>query len=464
MTKKTTTKSLNDQILNAKKLELRNTLSDLVASSFAQTNLTSFNPILQNNIYAPLTINYNMLMYMYKTHGIIQTAIDMPVLDALRGGLELHSDELDQDDLKQLEDALENLGILDTIGEAMVWTRLFGGGALVLNTAADASTPLKESDLKKGKIEFYAASRWELGAEHRIAERYLFYGRPIDASRVLTMSGKSAPFTIRWQLQGWGMSEIEKMVEDFNGYIRNKNVIYELLNEAKIDVFQFENFNSQLVSAEGTEQTRKRVQLMNMTKNFMNAVILDKNDLYEQKTLSFSGLAEMMKENRIGMASALRIPMTKLFGLSAGGLNSGEDDIENYNAMVESEVRQPMRKVIRKVLELMSIAIFGEKFDIGFKYKPLRVMGGVDEETIKTQKHNRYLSLYNAGIIDSKELGELEQKDGLVAIEIAAARGERDPFPAPPQATAQGFGEQSARADQTEKKDKKKAEENTDEA
>lgn len=455
-------KRIDSELKNAKTLELKNTLNDLVSSAFAQTNLTSFNPILQNNIYAPLSINYNLLMYMYKTHGVIQTAIDMPVLDALRGGLELHSDELDQDDLKDMDDLLENLLVLDTIGESRVWTRLFGGGALIINTLSDPQEPLTEKDLKKGKIEFYAASRWELGSEHRISDYYLFYGRRIHSSRVLTMSGKSAPFTIRWQLQGWGMSEVERMVEDFNAYIRNRNVIYELLNEAKVDVFQFENFNAQLATAVGTELVRKRVQLMNQTKNFMNAVAMDAKDIYEQKQLSFSGLAEMMKENRIAMASSLRIPMTKLFGISASGLSSGEDDIENYNAMVESEVRQPMRSVIRKVLELISVAIYGQKFDIGFKFKPLRVMGGVDEENIKTQKHNRYMGLYNAGIIDSRELGDLEQKDGLVSTEIAAASGGRDPFPAPPQPSgAQGFGEQSARGEHLdrEKTDKEKSDE-----
>lgn len=455
--------SVNKELLNAKKLELKNNLTDLVSSAFAQTNLTSFNPILQNNIYAPLSTNYNLLMYMYKTHGVIQTAIDMPVLDALRGGLELHSDELDQDDLKDLEDLIENLRILDTIGESRVWTRLFGGGALIINTLSEPDKPLTESDLRKGKIEFYAASRWELGSEHRVADRYMFYGKTIDASRVLTMSGKPAPFTIRWQLQGWGMSEVERMVEDFNAYIRNRNVIYELLNEAKIDVFQFENFNSQLVSAAGTEIVRKRVEMMNMAKNFMNAVIMDKNDIYDQKQLAFSGLAEMMKENRIAMASALRIPMTKLFGISASGLSSGEDDIENYNAMVESEVRQPMRPVIRKVLELMSVALYGEKFDIGFKFKPLRVMGGLDEQNIKTQKHTIFMGLYNAGIIDSKELGEMEQKEGIVPIEIAAASGGRDPFPAPAQPVGQGFGDQPDRSDESDDK-KPKDKETEDEA
>ena len=54
--------------------------------------ITSFNPSLAANIYAPLTLMWTNLLYLYTTHGTMQTAIDMPVLDALRGGLELSSD------------------------------------------------------------------------------------------------------------------------------------------------------------------------------------------------------------------------------------------------------------------------------------------------------------------------------------------------------------------------------------
>jgi hypothetical protein len=191
---------------------------------------------------------------------------------------------------------------------------------------------------------------------------------------------------------------------------------------------------------------------MNQLKNFNRAIVMDMNDEFQQKQLTFSGLAEMMKEARIGIASALRIPMTKLFGLSASGMNSGEDDIENYNAMVESEVRQPLRKIIRKVLTLMTRAQFGEELQVDFNYKPLRVLGAVEEETIKSQKHNRYLALYDRAIIDSKELAEMEQKDNLLSMEIEAAKGTKDPFPAAP--GSEGDGMDGDKGDTNGKKSK----------
>jgi phage-related protein (TIGR01555 family) len=438
--------------------QLNNSLFGLVQSAFSQTALASFDPIAYNNIYSPLTINHTMLTYMYKTHGIIQTAIDMPVLDALRGGLEIQSSELSQDEIKELSAALD-AGPLDVIGQAMVWARLYGGGGIIINAPGEASTPLKlegfESESMQpweiispilGRtrlnysearpqailkdVEIYPVNRWELNSTNRFSEFYDFYGKRIHSSRVLTMAGKAAPYLIRWTLQNWGMSEVEKMVEDFNAYIRTKNVVYELLKEAKIDVYQFENFTTQLATNRGTDLTIARVELMNRVKNFQNAVVLDAKDKFEQKQITFGGLAEVMKQNMIGIASALRIPMTKLFGLSSTGFNSGEDDIENYNAMVESEVRQPLRAVIQKVIQLYCLKLFGAEFEVTFNFKALRVMSSLDEETIKTQKHARYVSLYQQGLLTPQETMELMQNEKLIPMETEVGRG-ADPLESP---------------------------------
>lgn len=435
---------------------MENSLSSLVQGVFAQSNLTSFNPAIQNNIYAPLTLNWNLLMYMYKTHGVLQTAIDMPVLDALRGGLEIQSDELDADDIGDLNDWMEEENIISIVSDAVIWARLFGGAALIINTGEKPDTPLNlEKPIKK--LRFYAANRWELystwkpmreldintvpvwnWAAAKDSEYVEFYNQRIHVSRLITLSGKEAPWIIRWQLQGWGMSEYERMLEDFNMYIKTKNVTYDILQEAKLDVYKFEGFKQQLMSAGGTQKTIERVELMNQMKNTNNATILDKNDEFEQKQLTFSGLAEVMKQNMIGMASALRMPMTKLFGLSASGFNSGEDDIENYNAMVESEIRQPLRSVLRKVLRLSVLHKFQNALDIDFEYYPLRVLGEVEDEGVKTSKQNRFVQLYDRQLLSSKELGQGMEKEKLISIPTDMAEGILEDHP---DSSVDGFAE-----------------------
>lgn len=397
------------------------------------SNLTSLNPMTQNNIYAPVTLLWTQLMYMYKSHGLIQTMIDMPVLDALRGGLEFSSDgQLSPDDIATLEDWMEENAILERIGDAFIWARLFGGGALIINSEGDHEQPLGD-EIIDGQIEFYDACRWELSCERRIPASglYGFYGKQLHKSRVLTITGKRAPYLIRAQLSDWGMSEIERMLEDFNLFLRNRNVIYELLEEAKVDVYKLKGLRDALISANGTAITTKRIQTMNQVKSYNNALLFDSEDDYQMKQVSFGGLAEMMKENRMGIASALRMPMSKIFGIPSTGLNSGQDDIENYNGLIESEVRQPMKQIIRKVLKIVIKHLFkDETLDIDFTFKPLRTMSSTEEEAIKTSRFNRIAAMYDKQLMTSREVGEAVQKDDLISVPLAAEKGLLDDHPA----------------------------------
>src|SRR5580692_7722833 len=85
--------------------ELRNDgFMGLAVQAASQFNIASFNPLFQSNIVAPISINYTFLNYFYKTHGIIQTAINQPVLDAIRGGIDIHSDEMDEDDIEEVQE------------------------------------------------------------------------------------------------------------------------------------------------------------------------------------------------------------------------------------------------------------------------------------------------------------------------------------------------------------------------
>jgi len=412
-------------LLNAlKELQvLKNAIGDLVPAQAYQTvQLSNFETLLMNNRYTPLTQQRVLLAYLYQEHGIIQTAVDQPVQDALRGGLDITSGEMDNDDISELQKYLENNNILEIVGEAEIWKRLFGGAGIIINMEVDPAQPFKHEKTKK--LEFYACDRWELAAgQGPKAELFNFYGTEIHQSRVIKFIGRKAPSFIRPQLQGWGMSEVERMVRDLNAYIKNKNLIFELLDESKIDVYKIKGFNTSLITGPGTAKIQKRMEVGNQLKNYQNAIVMDVNDEYEQKTLTYSGLAEMIKENRIGIASALKMPMTKLFGLSAAGFNSGEDDIENYNSMIESEIRSKLRQPLRIILSLCCVQLFGYIPELDFEFKPLRMMSEREEEEINTSRHNRLLTLYDRGLLSAEELGKSLDSYKLMPVKTEMEQG-----------------------------------------
>lgn len=395
--------------------------------------------------YYLISNNRQLLSEMYVEHGIVQTLVDQPVSDAFRAGFDIKSSQLDGDDVEAILQWLEEKKAIHKLMEAMNWTRLFGGGGLFPIVAQDPATEFDIAKLNKhSQIEFRACDMWELyqfknidehvqleeGANPLVGEDYTYRGHKIHPSRVMRIDGKQAPSFVRPRLRGWGMSECEKIIRSLNQYMKNQNVIFELLDEAKVDVYHIEGLTDSLLTAAGSTQIAKRVQMANQIKNFVNALIMDKGDEYEQKQMTFTGLGEMLTQIRQGLAADLKMPMTKLFGISAAGFSSGEDDIENYNSMIEGEIRSKCKHHVVKLVQIASQIVLGfVPEDVSVHFKPLRILSAEEEETVKTQQFNRVMSYYQSGLAgNTEEVKEAINKGSLLPIEIDTKIGATEPI------------------------------------
>ncbi len=401
--------------------------------------------LMKNNRHHFISNDRTTLTNAYTTHGIIQTLIDQPIDDAFRGGIDVKSDELDADNIKELQNWVTENDILEEVKELAKWNRLYGGGAMIINTIGRSDKPLNVDAINEHTfLEFYAADLWELNKTNSqsysekkpyvkpgITDEFFFYGNKLDSSRVLITKGKRAPSFARQQLRGWGMSEVERLIRSFNQYLKNQDLIFELLDEAKIDVYGIKNLNNSLLTPAGTDSVTKKIQLANQVKNFQAAIVTDAEDTYEQKQLNFGGLSEMLQQIRIGIANDLRMPLTKIFGQSASGFNAGEDDIENYNAMIESEIRGRFDNLIVQILKLGSQKLFGFVPDtLEIAYKPLRVLSAEQEENVKTSKLNNIVLMYDRGLMDSDLVKEEINSQNIFATELTPG-GEDFPLPPP---------------------------------
>ena len=200
--------------------------------------------------------------------------------------------------------------------------------------------------------------------------------------------------------------------------MKNQNVIYELIDEAKIDVYSLENYRSARYA--GQEQNvQKAIMWSNAMKNYLNAMILDKNDNFDQKQMNFGGLAEILRESYLDVASAVRMPITKLFGLSASGFNSGEDDIENYNSMIEREVRYKAIQPIVTIGKILCKVLFGEyPDDLDVEFPSLRVLKQLEEEQRASSVFARVQQMYEAGLITQGEWYNMLTKENVLKGEL----------------------------------------------
>lgn len=399
------------------------------------TQLSQADSMWLNNRWYLISNYRQLISELYAEHGIIQTAIDQPVDDAFSQGFDIKSAQLSGDDVELIWNYMERHQVVETIKYSCKWARLFGGGGVFVITDQDPAKPLDIKAIKEDSpLEFRDVDMWELynsqiNIEGDIGEGnflemegdkwFDYYGHRVNSTRVLTVKGKKATSFIRPRLRGWGMSELEKIVRPFNQFLKNANAVYELVDEVKVDKYGIKNFNTSLMTSGGTDLITKRVQLGNMVKNYLNALVMDVDDDWEQKTIPFTGMADVIRENRIDLACSLRMPMTKLFGMSASGFNSGEDDIENYNSMIESEVRGKVKFHVIEVVGIVCQKLFGYvPEDLTITFPSLRILNALDEEQVKNHRFNRAMSSLQSGAIDRKAWAEAINKDSLLSVEI----------------------------------------------
>lgn len=396
--------------------------------------VSDVNPLYNNLRWYFVSNQRQVLSEIYAEIGLVQTIVNVPIDDGLRGGVMFKSKQLDEDELKQLQITMDKKNDLSTAGWSGKWSRLYGGGGILL--IVDDQDPQEEfrieSITKDTEVEFRAIDMWEMywdkqnleGYDMTIQEHdfeyYSYYGEHVHKTRIMRVVGLEAPSFVRPRLRGWGLSVIESLVRSLNQYLKAIDLSYEVLDEFKIDVYKVKNLVSTLLSPNGRNQVAERIQMTNWQKNYQNAIVIDGEDDYDHKNVSFTGLADAMAGIRMQVASDLRMPITKLFGTSvSNGFSTDQNDMENYNSMVESEVRQKLKYDILRMAAIRCQQLFGlVPEDLEVEFKPLRELTATDQETVKTSKFARAAQALQLAIISGEEFRDICNKGNLFDIQL----------------------------------------------
>ena len=213
-------------------------------------------------------------------------------------------------------------------------------------------------------------------------------------------------------LQGWNASIFEGILEPIQNLLGGFNVTLELLSEAKIDVFKIADLASTLLSPDGERQVRKRLAIATANKNYKASLAMDANDDYQQKQITFGGIPQLLEQLMYIFCGYLRYPVSKLFGKGSSGFSSGDDDLENYNGTVDSEVRIPARKLITWVVNLRCLQLFGRELpDFRPKWRPLRVMSEKDQAEINSRRLADYIMLLEHQVMTPKQVAQKLTED-----------------------------------------------------
>jgi phage-related protein (TIGR01555 family) len=321
----------------------------------------------------------------YRSDWIARKVVDIPAFDMVREGRNWQA----KDDLiEKLEAEEARLQVWPKLAKAIKLARLYGGSALILGTGdTDASQPLRPESVGQGGLNFvHVASRHEITAgqinrdpaspgwgepEDYTMSSSVGSGLKLHPSRVIPFIGAEVPDLAL--NTAWGDSVLQALDEAIKNAGLASGGIAQLLQEAKVDVFKIPGF----MAGMGDEAYRKkvidRISLANQAKSITNGLLMDKEEDYQQKQISFSQLPEVLSLYLQIAAGAADIPATRLLGQSPGGMNStGESDLRNYYDRLAADQEMTLRPRLEKLDEVLIRSALGNRPpEVHFTFAPL---------------------------------------------------------------------------------------------
>lgn len=313
--------------------------------------------------------------------------VDIPAQDMVRAGRDWDAED---DQIAAIEREEKRLGYWQKIHAALTLGRL-GGGAIVIGLGDDPTQPLPAT-IRPGQISYLSVlSRWQLTLGDRETDPVSpMYGQPryfqlagdtrqtrIHPSRVVCFKGLPVPAMLAtaWDDTFWGMSVVEAVDEAVQQATTACAGFAALIDEAKIDVYRFDKMAEMIGHGDAGEATvMKRVELTTQGKSIHRAVILDKEDEWDQRQLTLAGVRDVIITYDGRVAGAADIPATRLFGKAPDGQNStGEGDMANYHQSIGAKQGMELRPPL-EALDAVMLPSAGVPSDLSWSFSSLNVM------------------------------------------------------------------------------------------
>lgn len=361
------------------------------------------------------------LAAIYKSNWLGKKIVKIPALDAIRKGRDWQAE---QDQIESIEAEQNRLGFWHKLLEVKVKARLWGGAALFIGTGEqDLMQPLNVERTGKGGIKYLTAlSRRDVAAgpidQNVLSE---FYGKPSyyevtgNASMVRIHPSRFAVFIgephgdnlLNFGVNdGWGDSIIESVYSAMKNADATAANIASLVFEANVDVFRIPEFMNGLADPEYRSRLLERFSLAATAKGINRALVLDKEEEYERKTISFATLPEVMQSFLQMAAGAADIPVTRLLGQSPAGMSAtGESDMNNYYDRISSIQTLEMTPAIYRLDECLIRSALGSRPDeVFYEWSPLKQMTEKEKAEIGKMNAETAKMLADTGIFTPVEL------------------------------------------------------------
>lgn len=199
--------------------------------------------------------------------------------------------------------------------------------------------------------------------------------------------------------QMWGMPEYIRIKRALRETVTAHTDATKLLERSVQAIYSMKNLASLLATDDGEDQVVRRLEVIDMARGLLNSIAIDADgENYDFKSISFSGVKDVI-DSTCNMLSALtNIPQTLLFGRSPAGENAtGASDLENYYNFVERIQKLMLKRNLRYLLDVVFRAgvasgEIDEEPDYKLVFNPLWSLSDAEQATVEQTKASASLT------------------------------------------------------------------------
>ena len=339
----------------------------------------------KHNIFEPnRKLGDAELSALYNDEPIGRLICELPTFDALRKGFTVTVADDDGDQGAGCYDYLKRLNAIHAFSHANELDRAFGGsGAWVgIDDGGEQSEPVNVAAVRSIRFVKVLDRRrlrpWTIDQDTRSAT----YNQPVvwavmpeevfsanaesakllepvqlvHASRLIIFPGRNVSDDRRAANNGWGDSIFQACLNPLENDASAWATLAHLVTKASQGVLKVKDL-AMVATSGDQDAVQARFQLIRMGRSVVRDLVIDAEESYEQTPPNFGNLPDVLYLLMHQLSAAVQIPVTRLFGMSPGGLNStGESDARNWEDVVEALQTHRLEPRIRQLCDLIFLA------------------------------------------------------------------------------------------------------------
>lgn len=248
----------------------------------------------------------------------------------------------------------------------------------------NASNPLSE--------DYYKPTTWWV------------QGIPVHRSRFLYFAQNKISTLLLPAYNFFGIPQSQIVLDSVMHFEECREASARLLTKFSLTVLKTDM--AEILSGGAGEQLSRRVQYMVQNKNNDGVQVIDKEreDIINVTT-PLSGVTDIVRQSMEMVAAYFNEPVIKMWGISPAGFNAtGEADLKNHAAHIQSQQAKIFNNPLKKLLNLLQLNKFG-KIDkqIKFEFNPLNEDDEEQVANVQKIKAETGAMLVETGVVSAEE-------------------------------------------------------------